>query len=81
MIVEDVITTGGSVKEVMNLVLNIGAKIVGIGILVDRSNGKVKLHNNQYSIVKLDAVSYRNDDIPDELDVIPIQKPGSRYIS
>ena len=81
MIVEDVITTGGSVKEVMNLVSNIGAKIVGIGILVDRSNGKVKLHNNQYSIVKLDAVSYRNDDIPDELDVIPIQKPGSRYIS
>lgn len=80
LIVEDVITTGGSVKEVMDLVLASDASIVGVGVLVDRSNGKVKLHKNQYSIVKLDAKSYGDDEIPDSLAKIPIQKPGSRYL-
>ena len=78
LIVEDVITTGGSVKEVMKLVLDGGAEIVGIGVLVDRSNG-VQLHKNQYSVVKLDAVSYGENEVPKELAAIPIQKPGSRY--
>ena len=80
LVVEDVITTGGSVKEVINLVENAGGNILGIGVLVDRSNGTVTLHNNQYSIVKLDAVSYGEDEVPDELDKIPIQKPGSRHL-
>ena len=80
LVVEDVITTGGSVREVMNLVEDAGGNILGIGVLVDRSNGTVTLHNNQYSIVKLDAVSYGEDEVPDELDKIPIQKPGSRHL-
>ena len=81
LVVEDVITTGGSVKEVMDLVEKAGGKILGVGVLVDRSNGSVTLHNNQYSIVKLDAVSYGEDEVPDDLAAIPIQKPGSRYLS
>ena len=80
LVVEDVITTGGSVKEVINLVEDAGGNILGIGVLVDRSNGTVTLHNNQYSIVKLDVVSYGEDEVPDELDKIPIQKPGSRHL-
>ena len=79
LIVEDVITTGGSVKEVMNLVGKANAKILGIGVLVDRSNGDVQLHNNQYSIIKLNAESYHEDEMPKKLAAIPIQKPGSRY--
>ena len=81
LVVEDVITTGGSVKEVMDLVEKAGGNILGVGVLVDRSNGSVTLHNNQYSIVKLDAVSYGKDEVPDDLAAIPIQKPGSRYLS
>ena len=81
LVVEDVITTGGSVREVMDLVDEAGANILGVGVLVDRSNGTVTLHNNQYSIVKLDAVSYGEDEVPDDLAAIPIQKPGSRYLS
>ena len=81
LVVEDVITTGGSVREVMDLVEDAGANILGVGVLVDRSNGTVTLHNNQYSIVKLDAVSYGEDEVPDDLAAIPIQKPGSRYLS
>jgi len=48
-------------------------------VLVDRSNGTVKLHSNQYSIVEMDAVSYGENEIPEELAAIPIQKPGSRH--
>ncbi len=79
LVVEDVITTGGSVKEVMNLIEEANAKTLGVGVLVDRSNGGAKLHNNLYSIIKLKAESYHEDEVPDELDAIPIQKPGSRY--
>ena len=81
LVVEDVITTCGSVKEVMDLVEQASGNIIGVGVLVDRSNGSVTLHNNQYSIVKLDAVSYGEDEVPDDLAAIPIQKPGSRYLS
>ena len=79
LIIEDVITTGGSVREVMNLVESADADICGIGILVDRSNGNVNLFHDQYSIVKLNAASYSENDLPDALAEIPIQKPGSRH--
>ena len=79
LIIEDVITTGGSVKEVMGLVEKAKAKILGLGVLVDRSNGNIKLHKKQYSIVKLKAESYHENEVPDDLNAIPIQKPGSRY--
>jgi orotate phosphoribosyltransferase len=80
LVVEDVITTGGSVKEVMNLVENAGGNIIGVGVLVDRSNGKANLHPNQFSIIKMEAVSYDENEVPEDLAAIPIQKPGSRSI-
>ena len=80
LIVEDVITTGGSVKEVMNLIENIGGVNLGIGVFVDRSNGAVNLHKNQYSIIKLDAISYNENEVPEYLSNIPIKKPGSRHL-
>ena len=78
LIVEDVITTGGSVKEVMDIVYASGANIIGLGTLVDRSNGTIKLHNNQYSIIKMDAVTYHKNNIPKNLAALPAEKPGSK---
>lgn len=78
LVVEDVITTGGSVKEVMNEVTKLGGLISGVAILVDRSNGTINLHKNQYSIVELEVVSYDADSVPNNLKEIPVQKPGSR---
>ena len=72
---------GDQVEVYLEYIEDAGGNILGVGVLVDRSNGTVTLHNNQYSIVKLDAVSYGEDEVPDELDKIPIQKPGSRYKS
>lgn len=79
LVVEDVVTTGGSVKEVMDLVEDEGGNIIGVGVLVDRSNGSAQLHPNQFSIIQMDAVSYGENEIPEDLADIPIQKPGSRY--
>lgn len=78
LVVEDVITTGGSVRELINLIKNSGGLVTGVGVVVDRSNGAVKLHENQYSVTRQKAVSYLENDIPDWLDSIPPSKPGSR---
>jgi len=80
LVVEDVITTGGSVKEVMQVVEELGGQVVGVGIIVDRSNGNIILHDNQFSIVKLEVESFDKNEIPEDLAKMPIQKPGSRSL-
>jgi len=80
LVVEDVVTTGGSVQEVMNVVIKVGANIVGVGVLVDRSGGAVKLHDNQFCVTELEVVSYGADEVPEELASIPVLKPGSRSL-
>ena len=80
LVVEDVITTGGSVKEVIVLVKSSGAAVAGVGVLVDRSGGKVKLHEKQFCVTELEAVSYGDDEIPEDLANIPVLKPGSRSL-
>ena len=78
LIVEDVITTGGSVREVMDQVINHKGTISGVGVMVDRSNGSVALHPNQFSIIAMEAKSYGPNEVPESLSAIPVQKPGSR---
>ena len=80
LVIEDVITTGGSVNEVIELVKDSGAKVVGVGVLVDRSGGKVKLHEKQFCVTELEAVSYGDDEIPEDLANIPVLNPGSRSL-
>ena len=80
LVIEDVVTTGGSVKEVIDQVTKLGGKISGVGVLVDRSNRQAKIHKNQFSIIELEAVSFEPNKVPDILKNIPIQKPGSRNI-
>ena len=80
LVVEDVVTTGGSVKEVMETVEDLGGEVVGVAVIVDRSNGKVILHDNQFSIVKLQVESFDENEVPAELATIPIEKPGSRSL-
>jgi orotate phosphoribosyltransferase len=78
LVVEDVVTTGGSVDEVCALVKNSDAKLVGIGCIVDRSNGKAQFDAKFYSVMEMDVQTYPADNIPETLAAIPISKPGSR---
>lgn len=76
--VEDVVTTGGSVAEVTKLVQNADAVLAGVGIIVDRSNGKITFPSKQFSVLQMDAVVYQPDSCPLCRDGIPVNKPGSR---
>ena len=64
----------------MDQVINHKGTISGVGVMVDRSNGSVVLHPNQFSIIAMEARSYGPDEVPESLSAIPVQKPGSRKI-
>lgn len=81
LVCEDVITTGGSVKEVIEIVKKAGADVVGVASIVDRSNGKVDLGFPLFSTLKLDVFSFDPDDCPLCKDAkIELIKPGSRKV-
>ena len=80
LVCEDVVTTGGSVFEVIDIVKSNNAKVVGVGFIVDRSNGKVDFKYPQFSTLKMDVVSYLPDECPLCREDIELVKPGSRKI-
>ena len=80
LVCEDVVTTGGSVFEVIDIVKNNNAIVGGVGFIVDRSNGKVDFGCKQLSAVKLDVKSYLKEDCPLCEKGIELVKPGSRKI-
>lgn len=78
IVVEDVVTTGGSVKEVITLINNLDAKVIGVGSIVDRSGGKIDFGVKYKSLVELDIENFREDKCPLCKQRIPLVKPGSR---
>jgi orotate phosphoribosyltransferase len=80
LVCEDVVTTGGSVFEILDIVKEKKAKITGVGFIIDRSNGKVNFGYNQFSLAKIEVIKFPADAIPDWLEKIPVTKPGSRSL-
>ncbi len=78
LVCEDVVTTGGSVFEVIDVIKENGARAVGVGFIVDRSNGKVNFGTEQFSTIKMDVKSYEPDACPICKTDQPLVKPGSR---
>lgn len=78
LVVEDVVTTGGSVAEVINLVQDVGAMTVGVGCIVDRSNGKVRFDPKQVSLLQLQVVTWQPSECPLCREGSQAVKPGSR---
>jgi orotate phosphoribosyltransferase len=76
--VEDVVTTGGSVFELIEIVKQQEAVLSGVGFIIDRSNGKVNFGCKQISLAKFDVVKFAENEIPEWLGKIPVYKPGSR---
>ena len=77
IIVEDIVTTGGSINEIIELVEQYNAEILGIISIVDR-NDKMKIFKYPYdTLLNFPAQSWNEDECPDWLKKIPIQKPGS----
>jgi orotate phosphoribosyltransferase len=78
VVVEDVITTGGSSREVIDLLNAAGARVIGAGSIVDRSGGAVNLGIPRVALKTLEVVAYREQDCPLCRAGSPVVKPGSR---
>lgn len=78
LIIEDVVTTGGSVHEVIQLLESFDVKPVAVGSIVDRSQGKVSFPCLYRSCIQMEVKSYLPADCPLCKEGVPIYKPGSR---
>ena len=81
LIIEDVITTGKSSFECINLIKKSRAKTVGFACIIDRSNKKtLKIKQKIVSQMRINAPTFTKNKLPTSLKSIPITKPGSRHI-
>lgn len=78
LIVEDVVTTGGSTRETMDVARAAGAVVVGACAIVDRSGGKQGLDVPFHALLPMDVKTYQPDDCPLCKQGLPVVKPGSR---
>ncbi len=79
LIVEDVVTTGGSVKEVISLVREKGAIVVGVGAIVDRLPREMNFGSLQFKpLIRLDIKTFEREECPLCKKGIKLIKPGSR---
>jgi orotate phosphoribosyltransferase len=78
VVVEDVVTTGGSTREVIELLQAAGVRVVGVGSVIDRSGGRVDLGVPRVALATLDAVAWPPEECPLCKQGLPVVKPGSR---
>jgi len=78
VIVEDVVTQGGRVKEIIEIVRQNNAKLLGIGMLVDRSQGGLDFGVPAFSLIQMNIETFPADKLPPDLASIPTSKPGSK---
>ena len=78
LVVEDVVTKGGRVQETIDIVRSHEAQVVGIAMLVDRSNGTVQFGVPSLSLIRLNVETFEPGKLPPDLAAIPAFKPGSK---
>ena len=78
LVVEDVVTTGGSTREVIQCVEELGATVVGVGMLIDRSGGTATYPMKHATLATVTASTYQPDDCPLCKAGSQAIKPGSR---
>ena len=81
LIIEDVITTGKSSMECVNLIKKDKAKLIGFASLIDRSEKKnLKIKQKIISHLRIKVPTYKKNKLPKHLKSIPITTPGSRFL-
>jgi orotate phosphoribosyltransferase len=81
LVVEDVVTTGGSTRETIQVATAAGARVVAAVSVVDRSDGKATLDVPLHSLLALTLPIYDPDACPLCAQGLPISKPGSRQVA
>ena len=80
VIVEDIVTTGLSIRETIDCLRALDAEVVAAACIVDRSAGKTKVGVPLIALAEYEVPAYPADRLPPELAAIPAVKPGSRNI-
>jgi orotate phosphoribosyltransferase len=80
VVVEDVITTGGSSREVVELIRAEGGKVAAGGSIIDRSGGRADIGVPRVALEVMNVVTYDPDNCPLCKQGIPVVKPGSRKV-
>lgn len=78
LVVDDVLTTGRSVHEVLEVVRGAGGVAVGVAVLIDRSESALDFGAPCFAAHRVAATSYAPDAVPEWLAAIPVRKPGTR---
>ncbi len=78
LVAEDVLTTGGSTRETLEVARASGAEVVGVAALVDRSGGRATLNVPTWALVRLNLETYPAEECPQCHAGLPVEKPGSR---
>lgn len=78
LVVEDVVTKGGRAQETIDIVRANGGEVVGVAMVVDRSNGTTNLGVPLLSLVAMNVETFEADKLPPDLAAIPAIKPGSK---
>ncbi|MBI4436704.1 MAG: orotate phosphoribosyltransferase [Candidatus Omnitrophica bacterium] len=81
LVVEDVVTTGGSTQEVISLARSEEGEVIGVGALVDRSGGEARYDVPFEPLLRLQVESFSKGECPLCREKIPLTKPGSRGLS
>lgn len=80
VIVEDIVTTGLSIRETIACMRAIGAEVIAAACIIDRSAGKTDVGVPLISLAQYEVPAYPPDRLPPELAALPPVKPGSRNI-
>ena len=80
LVVDDVLTTGLSVRETIDAVREAGGEVVGVGVLIDRAPVVMDFGCPLFASYKVEAESWAPDEVPDWLAAIPVEKPGTRKL-
>ncbi|RVA29658.1 orotate phosphoribosyltransferase, partial [Mesorhizobium sp. M7A.F.Ca.CA.004.11.2.1] len=80
VIVEDIVTTGLSIRETIECLRDLGAEVVAAACIIDRSAGKTDVGVPLIALAEYEVPAYPADRLPPELAAIPAIKPGSRNI-
>ncbi len=80
VIIEDIVTTGLSIRETVQSLKDIGADVLAAACLVDRSVGKSEVGVPLIALAEYEVPAYAADNLPPELANIPTTKPGSRNL-
>jgi len=80
VVVEDVLTTGGSTRETMQVATAAGGRVIGAASIVDRSGGTAHFDVPFYSLLSIDLPTYQPDVCPLCAKGLPVVKPGSRPV-